>query len=108
MVEVVAPPPSSDAREGFLKLIKLSGECLKCVAVVAEGEGFAVSMVRTVVAGMTILVRPAVPMKVFSTVSDAATWIASQRKSTDRVSLSADEITAAAERVRGSMPVNPT
>ena len=44
-------------------------------AILALGNAFVVSLVRSVVAGMAMVVRPAFPMKVFGALTEAADWI---------------------------------
>src|SRR5262249_39583980 len=77
VVEPKVPVPSDPVRRGLTDLIR-AGAGLRCGFVVTEGSGFQQSLVRSVVAGLTLAVRPPFPMKVFSTVAEAASWAGKQ------------------------------
>ncbi|MBX3249331.1 MAG: hypothetical protein KF901_19295 [Myxococcales bacterium] len=75
VVEHGARPPEGEARQILTELgTKLSG-AVGC-AFVSEGEGFMAATMRGVMTSMALLVRPSFPVKVFSDVRDAASWLA--------------------------------
>ena len=77
LIEEKIPVPGDDVRKSMLDWIRV-GKGLRCTAVVAEGSGFQQSLVRSVIAGLTLVVRPPTPIKVFPTVAEAATWASKQ------------------------------
>lgn len=100
VAEEPAPIPRDEAREAFARMLRSSSEGLLCAAVVGEGDSFALSVVRTVVAGLMLLVRPGAPLKVFGTVPEAAAWIASQRPPRSKFTYRAPDIEEAIEASR--------
>ncbi len=103
LAEEIAPIPGNEARDAFLDAVR-SSQGLCCASVIGEGDGFATSVVRTIVAGFTLVARPAAPLKVHATVVDAARWIATQRPPRPKAPLTADEIADAIESARRSLP----
>jgi len=77
VVETSAPVPGEDVRAAFSELIR-ADHPVRCTAIVAEGTGFRSSMVQSVVTSLLQLARPSTPMKVASTVAEAARWASSQ------------------------------
>lgn len=103
VVEDVAPVPDDVARTALLKLLKASGEGLCCATIVGEGDGFSNSVVRTIVAGLTLVIRPGAPMKVFGTAGEAAVWAITKRPPRCKSSLSATDFVTAIEATRQSL-----
>ena len=77
LVEAKTPVPGDDVRKAMTEWIR-AGKGLRCTAVVAEGSGFQQSLMRSVVAGLTLVVRPPAPLKVVSSVAEAAEWASKQ------------------------------
>ena len=70
-----APVPSSEARQLLASAIRTKGQRLKASAVCFEGTGFSAAAARGVIVGLSMLVKPSFPNKVFSSLNDAATWL---------------------------------
>lgn len=75
VVAANAPVPSSEAREILAGVMRTKGQRLKASAVCFEGTGFSAAAARCVIVGLSMLVKPSFPHKVFSSVNDAATWL---------------------------------
>src|SRR2546428_127336 len=71
--------------------------------IVLEGERFHASILRGVLSGLIMLVSPAVPVRSFATVPEAAAWIATQLQRADAPCGTADQLTTALESARGQM-----
>lgn len=69
------PPPSDDVRRELVAMVRPGVGEYRGAAILALGNAFVVSLVRSVVAGMAMIVRPAFPMKVFGAVAEAAEWL---------------------------------
>jgi hypothetical protein len=69
------PPPDDDVRRELVAIVRSGAGVYRCAAILALGNAFVVSLVRSVVAGMVMIVRPTFPMKVFGEVPQAAAWI---------------------------------
>jgi tRNA A-37 threonylcarbamoyl transferase component Bud32 len=69
------PPPDHKLRRASSEMISARG--IACVAVVVEATGFSAAIIRSVIAGITILTRSQsdVPVSVFSSVRDAIVWM---------------------------------
>jgi hypothetical protein len=70
------PPPNDDVRRELVAMVRSGASAYRGVAIVALGNAFVVSLVRSVVAGMMMIERPAFPMKVFGDVHDMTAWLA--------------------------------
>lgn len=79
LIEEKIPVPGDDVRKAMLEWIR-TGKELRCTVIVAEGSGFQQSVVRSVFAGLTLVVRPFAPLKVVATVAEGATWASQQGK----------------------------
>lgn len=77
LMEAKIPAPGDDVRKAMTEWIR-AGKGLRCTVIVAEGSGFQQSLVRSVIAGLTLVVRPSAPLKVVSTVGEGAVWAAKQ------------------------------
>lgn len=71
-----APLPSSEVRAAIADTFKSLDAELRAYALVFEGQGFQAAATRGVMTGLALLIRPSSPNKVFSTVEDAARWLA--------------------------------
>lgn len=69
------PPPNDEVRRELVAMVRPGVGEYRGAAILALGSAFVVSLVRSVVAGMVMVVRPAFPMKVFGAVTDAAEWV---------------------------------
>jgi hypothetical protein len=78
VVEPEADPPSEELRKASSKMITDHGQKIKAVALVIEGNGFRAAITRTVLSGITFMIRTPVPMKFFVTPKQAAVWVATR------------------------------
>ena len=69
------PPPNDEVRRELVAMVRSGAVGYRGAAILALGNAFVVSLVRSVVAGMVMIVRPAFPMKVFGATPEAAEWI---------------------------------
>ena len=76
-IEPSTPVPGEEARAALADLI-CAGPPVRCTAIVAEGVGFRSSMVRSVVTSLLLQARQTTPVKVATTVAEAARWAATQ------------------------------
>lgn len=72
--ESVSLPP--EARTAITNLLGRGREYIKCSTIIFSGEGFRASAVRAIVTGITWLVRPGFPHKVYARTRDAAEALA--------------------------------
>ncbi len=75
VIRGAVPPPSDDVRRELVAMVRTGAGAYRGAAVIALGNAFVGSLVRSVVAGMVMIARPAFPMKVFSEVTEATDWI---------------------------------
>jgi hypothetical protein len=75
VIRARVPPPNDDVRRELGQMVRSGEGALRCAAIVAQGNAFVVSLVRSVVAGVGMIVRPTFPMKVFGEAPEAAAWI---------------------------------
>jgi hypothetical protein len=75
VIRAGVPPPNDDVRRELVAMVRPGVGEYRGAAILALGNAFVVSLVRSVVAGMVMVVRPAFPMKVFGAVSEAGAWI---------------------------------
>ena len=73
-----APVPSNEARQILVGVMRTKGRRLKASAVCFEGTGFSAAAARGVIVGLSMLVKPSFPHKVFSSAIDAATWLSAE------------------------------
>ena len=96
MIARGTPVPGNDVRAEFQQMMREKPGQMRCTAIVAEGGGFHGSVVRGVVTGLMMVVRPPFPMKVHAGVPEAAEWIAGQSAG----SVAAGALVAAVEAMR--------
>ena len=77
VVEPDSPVPGDDVRSVYTELIRTNLP-LRCTVLVAEGSSFRGAVVRSIVTSILLVVRPATPMKVTSTVPEGAKWASAQ------------------------------
>jgi hypothetical protein len=78
-VPATAQPPASREREAVAKLLSESAGILSHSATVYVGQGFRAAMVRSIIIGINALARQPYPIRIFSTLSEAASWIEHNR-----------------------------
>lgn len=89
--------PPAEVRQLGAQMLREVAPLIRCSATVVEGDGFMASTARAVLSGIQLLSRTPCPSKLFSTVDDAATWIATYDES-----LSVEGLVEAAARLRAS------
>lgn len=75
IVEAGAPLPAADVRQATAELLAEAAPHVRCSAVVFEGIGFRAAAVRGIVTSISMLARPPYPHRIFSTVTEASSWI---------------------------------
>lgn len=78
VVEASTDPPEEELRKASAKMVIDHGNRIACVALVIEGDGFRAAITRTVLSGITFMVRTPAPMKFFVSPKQAASWVASK------------------------------
>ena len=101
VVEPSSPVPGDDVRAAFGDLIR-ADHAIRATVIVAEGSGFRSSLVRSVVTSLLLLARQTAPMKVTSTVPEAAKWAAAQGATRAGSELER-EVVQAVEAARGKI-----
>ncbi|HEX5655999.1 MAG TPA: hypothetical protein VFX59_02340 [Polyangiales bacterium] len=72
-------PPSDELRKASAQMVRDAGAGLKRIACVIEATGFLAALTRSVLSGMQVLAgRKANVTAFFSTVSEAASWLADE------------------------------
>jgi hypothetical protein len=82
-LQFVAPTaraPGAREREAVAKLLAEDAALLSHSATVYIGQGFRAAMVRSIIIGINALARQPYPIRIFSTLSEAAAWIEHNRR----------------------------
>jgi hypothetical protein len=79
VIEEGASLPPSEAREAVAIFLRSCAGKIRMSAVVHEGSGFRAAAVRSVVTGLSMLVRLPYPHEIFATVEQAAKWLGSTK-----------------------------
>jgi len=79
IVEEGALMPNAEARETVAVFLRSVAGKLRMSAVVHEGSGFRAAAVRSVVTGLSMLVRLPYPHEIFATVEQAAKWLSTSK-----------------------------
>jgi hypothetical protein len=79
-VPPTAQAPAAREREAVAKLLAESADILSHSATVYIGQGFRAAMVRSIIIGINALARQPYPIRIFSTLSEAASWIEHSRR----------------------------
>lgn len=77
VVERGAAMPSGVVRDELAKVLRGVGPRVACSALVFEGGGFLAATVRAITTTLNQVARQPFPHRVFATVSEASTWMAS-------------------------------
>ncbi len=103
IIEAGAPMPSADARSELARFMTSAANRLKSSAVAFEGAGFRAAAVRGVVTGLTMLARQPYPHKIFSTVPEAAQWLATSMPVTAQAPVEAAALITAVDGLRAQL-----
>ena len=75
-VRARTPLPDGEARKEAAKMFANLAPNFRAVGAIVEGSGFWAGAARSVMAGITALMRSPYPVKIFSTAEDMASWLA--------------------------------
>lgn len=103
IVEELAPMPPSNSRQALAKILTDASGHIRGSAVVFEGTGFRAAAVRSAVVGLTVLARQKFAHKVFSNLSDAATWLHATLGDALERGFSVREVEQAVAEIRASI-----
>jgi hypothetical protein len=84
-VSVIAeglPPPTDEARAGFVELMNEHAGDLACVAVVVQGDGFSSSVLRSVHTGMRFQAPRSYEMGLLGSIEELEQWLPSRHVKT--------------------------
>lgn len=88
VVDATTPPPDGPMRQASLDMVKRLGDRLAWVVCVIEGDGFRAATTRSVLFGMSLLLKRSKPTVTFmADVPSAATLIATHFDATSAASL---------------------
>lgn len=69
-----APPSGNDARARAVEMLRKLGPQVGFVALVVEGDGFRPASVRAMFTGISLLLSPGFPWRIFRTIDELASW----------------------------------
>jgi hypothetical protein len=99
IVEADVKPPPDDLRRASSVMVAQHQEQLRAVAGVIEGTGFKAALTRSVLSGITSLVRNRkAPISYFATVGEASTWLS------DHLPIEPGKFSAAVDALRAESP----
>ena len=74
IIEQHAPAPDGQARAKLADLMR-NADYIKASGVAFEGSGFRAAMVRSIIAGLSMIARQPYPHRVFSNLPDTLDWL---------------------------------
>jgi hypothetical protein len=92
--------PTSEARAGFVGMMKRMEGQLACVGVVIEGGGFWASAMRSAVTGLNILAPRPITMRVLGSIDDLVGWLPAEHERRTGVALDGDMLRQAVQEAR--------
>ena len=98
LIEPTMLPPGLETRQKIVDAIEMVGPYFKSFAVVAMGDSGRLN--QPILEGLMLLARPRFPMRFFSSVQAAAEWLCQTTARGCAGPLAAEELAAAAERLR--------
>jgi len=98
IVDEGAPMPAADVRDALSAFLASGIGRTLMSAVIHEGAGFRAAAVRSVVTGLAMAARLPYPHKVFSTVSDAASWFSAGASQSLSAAMIVDVVAEARQR----------
>ena len=115
-ISVVAeglPPPTEEARAGFVALMNDNANEIVCLAIVVQGVGFASSALRSALTGMRLAAgQSSYEMSVFATVDEISPWLPLRHEAKTGVKLDPARLCDVVRRVQsaaasgGSVPAS--
>lgn len=102
IIEQHAPAPDGEARAGLADLMRNAGY-IKASGVAFEGSGFRAAMVRSIIAGLSMIARQPYPHRVFSNLTDTLDWLIPELNDRSSQNLSRGTAERAIERFRSDV-----
>jgi hypothetical protein len=100
--------PTSEARAGFLTLMKRNRESLACIAIVIAGNGFWSGALRSAMTGLRMLAPRSFAFRVVGSSEDVVQWLPAAHEAKTGVSLDPRRLKAVLDEATGaSKPVPP-
>jgi hypothetical protein len=99
--------PSTEARQGFVRLTNDYGDWLAGVAVVIGGSGFWASTMRSVVTAMRMLGSRAFEMRIHGTVDEVVEWLPAVHFKKSGVQVGSAELLTALRQAESTEAVLP-
>ncbi len=75
VIAASADPPEDKERQASAKMISAHGKNLAACACVIEGIGFRAAVTRTVLSGISLLIRSPAKLRFFDSVENACAWL---------------------------------
>jgi hypothetical protein len=94
VVHADAPMPTADHRARVARGLEQLAPCIKCVAVVLEGQGFWASTLRSVFFGIRMISPQPFAFRIDSELPDAVAWLPDEHRRRTGVSLDPTELDA--------------
>jgi len=99
IIEERAPAPDGEARAKIADFLG-QAEYIKASGVAFEGSGFRAAMVRSIIAGLSMIARQPYPHRVFSNLTDTLDWLIPEFNERTNSNLSQGTAERAIERFR--------
>lgn len=96
------PVPESDGRDLLVGMMQAHAKSILVWCIVVEGIGFRAATARTAASTLRLLARASFPLKIASSVSEAAPWIATRLS--DGAPLAAGELLKALDELDARVP----
>jgi hypothetical protein len=77
VITTTSDPPEENERHASAKMISSHGKDLAACACVIEGTGFRAAVTRTVLSGISLLIRSPAKLRFFESVAKACDWLES-------------------------------
>jgi hypothetical protein len=81
--------PTSEARSGFIELMKDFAEQLACIGVVVGGSGFGASALRSFITGMRVVSPWSFDFRIYGTIEEIGKWLPASHHARTSVALDA-------------------
>jgi hypothetical protein len=78
VIEPGARPPGAEARALMARDLKKHESFTKCMAIVLEGEGFAIAAIRAVLGTLSLMSKQSAPTHIFPTTDACIAWLSRQ------------------------------
>jgi hypothetical protein len=92
--------PTSEARAGFIDLMKQYAKQVACVAVVLLGGGFWASAIRAAVTGISMIAPHTFPLRMHGSMAEVAKWLPVEHLKRTGVHLDPQKLTSVLNNVK--------